>query len=312
MQARKRRLFIFNSKMERFISHIILMSVLFVVFFLAIIWLSFDVFRSNASFTLPADTKSIVIGHSHPECAIDDAMLKETVNLATSAEAYFYSHQKLKRIIKNNPQIERVYLEFTNNQISSIMDDWTFGDEKQSHHMPKYMPFLSGSELELFVRASFDSFFGALLNSTRENFFRMISRDYLIADELGGYNELTRVMHFQEDSKEYTEEDQRLFKTLSEFNLSMLDSILKLVDEEEIEIIGIRSPQHKSIPDLLNESKFDSIKGVKFANYEFWDFNTLSLPDSAFADPGHLNAQGAYLYTGNLRKRVEAFESAKE
>lgn len=296
--------------MKRFVLHIILMSALFAALYVAVSWLSFNSFRSNASFILSADTKAIVIGHSHPECAIDDTMLKETVSLAMSAEAYFYSFHKLKRIIKDNPQVERVYLEFTNNQISSIMDDWTFGKEKQSHHMPKYIPFLSGNEMALFAEKSYDPFSGAFLKSTRENFFRMISRDYLITDEVGGYKKLTRVIQLKEESEGYTVEDQHLFNTLSELNLSMLDSILNLANEQRIEIIGIRSPQHRTIPDLLNESKFDSIKEVKFANYEFWDFNMLSLPDSAFADPGHLNVHGAYIYTSALRKRIDEFQPA--
>ena len=55
--------------------------------------------RSKSQFDLKKQPKSIVVGHSHPECAFNDSLIQEFKNFSSSGESYFYTYPKLKNII---------------------------------------------------------------------------------------------------------------------------------------------------------------------------------------------------------------------
>lgn len=289
--------------MKRFVLHVVLMSVLFVALYSIVSISTSKAYVSKSRFALSSDVTAVVLGHSHPECAVNDELLNSTVNLASSGEAYFYTYQKLKRVIKDNPQINRVFLEFTNNHVLPIMEEWTFGEEKLSYHLPKYLPFVSKDYLSTFTERAFDPLSGAFLKSSRENLFRVFSGDYDLSDEIGGFNSLSHVLDLEVLPSE-SEHDEYDITNVPEFNLLMLDSILNLTDKNGIEVIGLRSPQHTLIHDIENEVVYQSVRAEKFKGRKFWDFGQMNLPDNSFADLGHLNATGASTYTQAIQKRI--------
>ena len=77
-------------------------------------------------YKLNASVENIILGHSQPECGLNDSLIANTKNLSQGGEAYFYTFTKLKKLIEVNPNLKTVYLSFSNNQLEKKMDEWTF------------------------------------------------------------------------------------------------------------------------------------------------------------------------------------------
>ena len=79
-----------------------------------------------SDFELKDYPKYLVLGYSQPEYAFNDSLIIGLKNLAKGGESYFYTYYKPKEMIKNNPSIETVFIAFTNVNIVSKIDAWTW------------------------------------------------------------------------------------------------------------------------------------------------------------------------------------------
>ncbi len=112
---KNKRSFIFN------FNHLITMS----KFILKISIFIFSLFLALLAFVLInryfGDFKSkkefhiIILGHSHSECAYNDSLISGVANFSQSGESYFYTFFKTKKLIEQNPNINTVLIEFSNN-----------------------------------------------------------------------------------------------------------------------------------------------------------------------------------------------------
>src|SRR5215217_8171222 len=105
---------------------------LFLIFILGSYFTSSSIINKTV-YKVNSSIDKIVIGHSHPECAYNDTIIANCKNMASSGTSYFYNYYTLKPLISNNNGIKSIFIEFTNNQVDSIMTDWIWGD--------KYLPF---------------------------------------------------------------------------------------------------------------------------------------------------------------------------
>ena len=85
------------------------------------------IIKNSANFKLKPQTKYLVLGHSHPECAFNDSLINNLKNLAQTGESYYYTYFKTIKVLEQNPSIEIVFVEFTNNQIYELMNNWIWG-----------------------------------------------------------------------------------------------------------------------------------------------------------------------------------------
>ena len=109
-------------------------------------------FRKHGDFRLSKDTTRIILGHSHPECAFNDALIPATRNLAQSGESSFFTYQKLRIVLEQNPQIDTVFLEYSNDMIPQNRDSWIWGNEKLNKNLPLYAPFMKWEDYRLILK----------------------------------------------------------------------------------------------------------------------------------------------------------------
>ena len=106
--------------MKRFLFRLsIFFTCLGTLFFCLLFFTSWGAKRNN-DFRIKLNTHYIVLGHSHAECAYNDQLIENFENFSQSGESYFYTLPKIKEIVRKNPQVKTVFLEFTNNQIEKI------------------------------------------------------------------------------------------------------------------------------------------------------------------------------------------------
>jgi hypothetical protein len=281
--------------MKKFITYILFFLVsLFLFIFIIFISTSF-IERKHSNFKIKSNPKYIVIGHSHPECAYNDSLIPNFKNLAQSGESYFYSYFKTKEIIKQNPSIEFVFIEFTNNQINSKMDQWIWGDKYLSHRYPKYSSFMSFLDNFLLIKNNPSGFMNSMSVSTKTKLEKIIGDEIDVPVKVGGYLHLERN---KTDSivKSINSSNKRKdsFKIeISKNNLLYLSKLIDFCKENGKKVVLLRSPLHDKYPGYINEKKYNSIIKKKYGDIEYLDFSKFPLSNNEFGDLEHINYKGA-------------------
>lgn len=279
--------------MKGFIKKIIGFHVAAIAAIIIIVLLVNYVVKANANFEFEKSKTRLVLGHSHSACSINDSIVSNTINLSGSGESYFYNYQKAEKLLADNKQIKTVFIEFTNNQVDSVMDDWIWSYEKMSYFLPFYSPFMEREEFELLFKNNSTDLVSSYSVATRKNLFRIVKTDYNYIDELGGYDptKLSKIDEMITNNR--IEPIISSSHTLSDTNLLYLRKIIDLFKENNIAVYLIRSPQHPIYPDTINEAVFKNVLKTKFSDVEFLDFDAMDFPNSHYLDPQHLNYYGA-------------------
>jgi hypothetical protein len=261
----------------------------------------------NSLFKLNKNISTIVLGHSHPECAFNDSLIDNFKNLGNSAEPYFYTYFKIKEILKYNPQIKNVLVEYSNNSLDKNTNDWVWGENYLFNSFPKYIAYMDFSDLELLFSHNFRSFIDVLSITFKRNLFNFFSKGKEInAESYGGYLYLKR---FKTDSlinamtnEKNTNESKIAISTV---NLNYLKKIVSLCNSGKVHIFFVRSPLNSSYPELRNEGKYKEILKNEFSNIDFLDFKDYPLTNDEFGDLEHLNYKGAKVFSLYFNKLLK-------
>ncbi|SEP39733.1 hypothetical protein [Mucilaginibacter sp. OK283] len=261
-----------------------------------------------SDFKINKKNKIVLFGHSHPECAFNDSLITGLKNLSHSAEPYFYTYQKVKKVITQNPQIETVLIEFSNNQIDEKMNGWTWDYKYMSNMFPLYSSFMDASDIKVLFKHDRGVFFNCISISARQNLFKAITFNYNFADRMGGYLKLDRSQTLSKgDSLTHELDKARFLKSrLSYINLIYLRKIIDYCKQRKKKLFLVRSPQYKYYEYRHNEKIYLDIKNRYFSDVKLIDFNNFPLRDDEFADPGHLNLKGAFRFSNYVNKQIEA------
>lgn len=282
--------------MRAFLEKIISILILFAIGILSFVFVIHFIVKHKSDFSLNAEEKFIIFGHSHPECAFNDGLIANFKNISKSGEGYFYTYQKVKEVLSEN-KIDAIFIEFSNNQISKHMDEWIWGFEKMNAYFPVHSPFMDISDILFLYNKNKNDFSKVIYTSTRKNFTKILSFDYSISKRYGAYNRLQRdkVAELKDKisvNSEATDKQQEV----SNDNIKYLEKIIKYCNRKNTKVYLIRSPQHEYYP-RLNERILLEIKNDRFKNIEFLDFDNFPLLDEEFGDFGHLNYKGAEVFS---------------
>ena len=260
--------------------------------FAAFIFTNYLIDRS-AKFKL-APVNNVIIGHSHSECAFNDSIINDFRNLSQSRQSYFYSFQKIKKVISQNRNVKNVFVEFSNNQINAGKDNWIWDDLSISSRS-LYLPFLDKEDIGLLLSENPKGFITGSSKSFRNNTMNLLLLRTDYSNKIGGYKWLNRfktdslVTAFKKDNLVLSQKTN----SISNKNIEYLEKIVTYCRNNKVDIFFIRSPQHIYLKSRKNEKEFIKIKNEKFKNIEFLDFNDFPLKNNEFGDFGHLNYKGA-------------------
>ncbi|TPV33363.1 hypothetical protein FJ651_09735 [Paucihalobacter ruber] len=290
--------------MKSFIKKISLFLLLSIVVLATIVLGSKYIVKSKSSFKINEDITKLIIGHSHSECSVDDSLLDNSINLSASGESYFYNYQKLKKVLEENKQINSVFIEFSNSQIDSVMDDWIWGFEKMSYYLQYYSPFLSSEDFNLLFENNSTDLISSYSIATRKHLYRIINGDYYLTDEIGSYadSRLSKINELM--AKNRFNSTISKSQSLSTTNLTYLRKMIDLCRENKVEVFLLRSPQHPLYADLINEPVFQNVLKSQFSDVDLLDFNDMSFPNSYYLDFHHVNYKGAQQFTRLLNELI--------
>ena len=264
---------------------------------LIVVFIMYKSFNHREAFKLDKRITNVIMGHSHSQCALDDSLITNFKNFSESGESYFYTYIKLKKVLQYNPQIKNVFIEYSNNQIDKIMDEWTWGDNYLLSKFPEYSTFMNLPDLSILFLHNPRSFSEALSISFKQDVFNFIKPRKEREPNLGGYLYLKR---FKTDSLINALKNGKSITptfAISRVNIRYLKKIVSVCSLARVHIYFIRSPLNSFYPELRNEVAYKEILKNQFSNIDYLDFKDFPLSNDEFGDLEHLNYKGARVFS---------------
>lgn len=283
--------------MKKFLKYISLTTLGFFLFLLGFEWGSSKIAASRLQYRLDRDVTGIILGHSQPECAYNDTIIKDFQNVARSAESYFYTYYKVKVLIEQNPQIDTVLLEFTNNYLENETAAWTRRTDIISNYYPPLSNVITITDkLKLLIKSP-SSFIMASSLASKERLVRILKGNLNYTGQWGGYNYLIRnktdslIAHFRKEKKPIS------LRLSDNLNLFYLRKTINYLKEKDIQLFLVRSPINEHYKNIKYEHQFQKLLKNEFNDVEFLDFSDFPISNDEFGDLKHLNYKGARKYS---------------
>jgi len=292
--------------MRPFVKLSILFSIILGSLIFILITSSEYIIQKNADFKLKPNTKYLLLGHSHPECAFNDTLINNFKNLAQSGESYFYTLFKAKKTLEQNPSIETVFIEFTNEQINKSIDINIWDDKYINWRYPQYSPFMNFTDKMVLVENNLSGYLNATSLSFKNNFGRVLKQDFSYPESIGGYLYLKRN---KTDSLLKTQKVKTIKETkpqISEVNLNYLSKLIRLCKAQGKNVFLIRSPQHKKYAGYSNENTYQNLRKSRYTSIGYLDFSKFPLHNSQFGDLEHLNHKGATIFSNWFAQLIKS------
>jgi hypothetical protein len=296
--------------MKSFIYKLIAASAIFFVALIAVVGGTLYIV-SKASFKLHPDKHILLLGASRGACGFDDELYSSVEVVAEGAEMAVYSYCKARKFLEANSHIDTIFLSFQYGSFTQQTDDVLFSEtylSKISH----YLTLMQKDEYKLFYNKQRELLLKAILQSFIHNNYHCVAkylqhnltyRDMQIGRrEKSDYSNLQKEIEMinQHGSDDYTISDP----PLSEIQISYLNKINALCKERNVALVLISIPMYK--PEIYDfpKEKLHSLYNNYFEEIPFADYSFLSFPDSCYRDIGHLNNNGARLFTEYLLQNL--------
>jgi hypothetical protein len=251
------------------------------------------ILTNSINWELPNDKHIIFMGASHIQAGINPSVYEGSINIASSSERYMFTFLKLNELIKANPQIDTVFLQFAPTDLHKNTDTKYFQKNEMLHFLPLYYPLFSKKEWGYYLKSSFET-----KNDFAEVLFKNLNlRIPKNMISFGGFSPL--VGQFDRNTEPYNMPEWLVQG--STINDYYLNEIINLCKKNSIELFLIYMP-------MYNKNHFYDIvffyKKYKehFSSIPFEDYSDWNCPDYYRKDEHHLNKIGAIVFTKKLKK----------
>lgn len=246
---------------------------------------------------------TLIMGDSHLRTAVDPELLTNTSNICRGAEPYVMTYFKLKRILQDNSQIERVILGFSYNSFSGYQDIRLTGTKAGSQFSRYYevLPLSLLDQIDISKSKFYQTYVGEL--ALYPNFSERFN--------LGGFQKHEPGI----DKANLMETINKHFYPTGEFIGTSnhakiyLDSIVHLTKDEDISLILLAAPLHAAYRERVPaeiKDYFTSVKlDMKKQGVLVLDFLDRPTEDVEFKDYDHLCYLGAKEFTKLLEGKIK-------
>ncbi|WP_298998225.1 hypothetical protein ACOKFD_01450 [Flagellimonas sp. S174] len=274
--------------MRRFFQKLGLQLLIVVFSLLALTGVNKVIFNWSSTFELDKNVNKVVLGDSHSRYSFNDKIISNSHNLSASADSYFYSYLKLKKIKKENPQIDTVFLSFSQHNVHKFIEEtWLFDDAHLGSRLRIYFPFLGQDDFAFLFKEKPKKMLSGMFSQALFPVFVLRG-----LDSFGGYEKLDYTILDKELEKLRNEGRVEYDSFLeSPVEKKYLQQIVNFCRDNDLELILVNPPIHNSLHD-----KQDGMYGFYekyFSSVPFYDFSKMDMEDGYFVDLVHLSPTGA-------------------
>ena len=294
--------------MKIFLKHIFIFLIIFILTFSSIISLNYYLIHSE-KFVINSNRHILILGDSNSQCAINDSIFKSSYNVSGSADSYFYSYLKLKKILISNQNIDTVLLSFSPHNIFD--NGWLFSNDHMYSNFCKYYPLMMLDDLKVLLYGNPEGLFSSLPAISKQLVYNIIAkvRYGSIFSLYGGFWYLDRNILAEVLEKLKNDEPIPFFKIPNNFSVAeseelYLDKIISVCESKGIKLYFINLPKRKEILTFpkYGVKEFNEFYDRKYKLIDFLDFSIMNLPDDDYGDLVHLNIRGSTFFSLWLEK----------
>lgn len=269
--------------------------------------------RKDQLLEIGDDINIVFAGDSNVECAINDSLIENSINIAQSGEAYMYSYIKIRSVLESNDQIKTIFIGVSPGNLSRETEvRWLFRDDFVIEKITLYNYLMHLNEKMLIIKQNPKAYFKGLSKSVTGNFQTVIntvfsgSHDGRIIN-FGGYEYLVRDK-LQEALKMHLSTPPN-----SKFERGLIqEKYLKMISDlclqKSIKLVLLNTPKYYRYDAIDDESErlnwLSCLKSLPAGS--LLDLSTLNLPDSCYADLNHLNYRGARIFSEFLNEKLHS------
>ena len=256
---------------------------------------------TSFDFSIPKEKNILILGDSHTQCALNDTIIANALNMSESADTYFYSYTKLKNIVPHNKQIDTLILGYAPNNLSITQDNWLLDSSINGFKLPLHFflfdknditEFLSNAPLQLVKNVPF------IIKNNLGHLYRIKKKEKINHFGIGGFLALSHV----DTTKEKSETENNLkIKAINygSKDIVYLKKIYSFCELNHIKIILLDTPIEQSLNQKHSVfySKYLEFKNSNLPNAMLLHYSKIPFDKKDFADKDHLNARGAKLFS---------------
>jgi len=282
-------------------------------------------------FVFSEGTTTLIAGDSHPQAAVNPALLPGAESICEGQEGYFFTYHKLKYFLGRNPQIARVILGFSYQNLARRYQELFLSSEQEATRLlESYFVLLDDEGVELLRdRISNKRPYYVNLLKFRYGLPIQIYRDKdLLREALGaalrredvtffggGFHksEKSSVEGKQMDAKVrlYFQDEKETYSGVSTLMVEYLKRIIQLCEEHGVDLTLYNAPLHASFKSRIPGQAITDFAQVRdqllarFPKLHYVDHVDESLPNESFGDGDHVNSLGAAVVTGRLARLIQ-------
>ncbi|MGD0754423.1 MAG: hypothetical protein ABR927_05110 [Bacteroidales bacterium] len=270
--------------------------------------------RERKLLKINKNINKVFAGDSNIECAINDSLIENSINIAQSGEAYMYSYNKIKSLVKYNSQINTIFIGFSLWDLLKFTEDrWLFSDEFVIEEITNYNYLLNYSDKSILIKKNPVAYIRGLMKSIFSN-LKVFIKSFYLKDfngrliNFGGFENSGRDK-LQEDIKMNLFKEQVFEEGL--LQIEYLKKISQLCQQKSIKLVLLNTPKHLYYNTNIKEAIRQNWLSVRnsLSRDSLLDLSTFILPDSCFGDLTHLNFKGAKIFSKYLNVKINSNQS---
>lgn len=253
------------------------------------------------------DKKFVFIGDSHIQNGINDELINSGINFSQNGESYYFSYQKLKRIIALNKMVKTVFLGFSYHSLSSYYDDYVFG-KYNNEISSRYFFILPASEKVKFIECNLGDEMLFLKNIFEKGIVNVIRQK----DKYSFLGYYQNGFHNVQSRK--TSMDKRIhlqffnetkIADFSNVNINYLNKIIVLCKQNNIDLIVLNTPLDPYYKSKIPQKFLDKYNQIiETQKLRVIDFHNLKFRKNDFIKDGdHVSVEGSLLISKFLNNQ---------
>lgn len=246
--------------------------------------------------SLPQEIHVLFMGASHIERGVDDSLLLTAKNVSNSSERYLFTYLKLKYYLRDNHQIDTVFLQCAPTDLWENTDDKYHTDNEASHYVSLFCTLFEKDEF-LVYKDSPSRLIGFYTKSLfRPKYYK--KSGYF--EQIGGYIGVKKNQKIMNPDNVVPQMIEGSYG--HEINYYYLRKIISLCKENNVKLYFVYCPVYH--PEYFyNQEYYYNAYNTYFSDVELLDYSHWEIPLDEYYDAHHLNHKGAQRFTNELKER---------
>lgn len=240
------------------------------------------------------EINKVIIGHSMTECAVNDTILKKSINISDSGVGFEYTYVKLRKCLNDNLQIDTIILGVKPNDFT-CRKGYEFRDDYLYYKMQKYLFLFSMREVShyfsqpIFYKVLCKIPFEYIVNTCMFTHLRHHVQDMNIGRYRTNFGH-----HIGEKADSVVCLDIKMSDSVNIFQNQYFCKINELCKDHNVHLICVTTPIYTA-GNFICFQKFMYAHGI-----DYYDCSNVISDSHYFCDNLHLNPSGAKLFTAYI------------